>query len=181
MSIFCPISIAFVAAASKDLCSKKRREARRRQKIVNKTSLTIKKHFVRFNLHFTTNRGEEKNLCKNEKRHHHVWGSSEWQARAKRAFLWFYTLFIYGCADFSRAQKDAKIRPRCEVLISDQMCVGRRRHSLYSWREIGLKKIEKDSSRAELKRKNAQIKIQTKARASLKREKKSLADLHKCY
>lgn len=41
--------------------------------------------------------------------------------RAKRAFLWFYTLFIYGLRWlFSHTKK----QPQCEALISDRTCVG---------------------------------------------------------
>lgn len=88
---------------------------RRRSKTA--TRLTIKKHFVRFNLHFKL---RKKWVLKRKT------PSSCMRLSGRRAFLWFYTLFIYGLT----------VSTNCEALMikysSCDVC-RMKKCSLYSW------------------------------------------------
>jgi hypothetical protein len=74
---------------------------REEKKYKNSTSLTIKKHFVRFNLHF---KQLKKTVYENEKHHHHVWGSRSHHAWAREHFYGFI-LYLFMVWLFSQIVK----------------------------------------------------------------------------
>lgn len=92
MSIFCPISMA--------LQRTKIYVQRRRKKYINSTSLTIKKHFVRFNLHFK----QLKKLCTKMKNTIIIMYEALARITLGPESIFMVLYFIYGLAVFTNRE-----------------------------------------------------------------------------